>query len=141
MQKISKLPNTCYRVSAKAVIKNSAGQVLVVREDHSSIEESRWALPGGGVDHGETIEQALYREIKEELGVSGVKLRMKPLGNNIRYVDSVQFYKMDVIYTVEIADDFSPTAGKDVLEIAWKNPTEFKNSEYDNGQIIYKFGK
>ena len=44
-------PSAFYRVSLKAVIRNGAGEVLCVTES----ERNMWELPGGGLDHGETI--------------------------------------------------------------------------------------
>ncbi|RYH58779.1 MAG: NUDIX hydrolase, partial [Alcaligenaceae bacterium] len=57
-------PNAFYRVSVKALIRDDAGNVLVVKENQDT-----WSLPGGGIDHGEVPEVALLRELKEELGV------------------------------------------------------------------------
>ena len=53
-----------YRVSVKAKI-NFNGKILLVKED-----EKKWDLPGGGVEHFETIQEALTRELTEEIGVS-----------------------------------------------------------------------
>ena len=44
------------------------GQILLVR--HEKYGHSYWLLPGGGVDFGETAEEALLREFKEEVGLS-----------------------------------------------------------------------
>ena len=53
-----------YRVSIKAKI-NFNGKTLLVKEDGK-----KWDLPGGGVEHFETIQEALTRELTEEIGVS-----------------------------------------------------------------------
>lgn len=53
-----------YRVSVKAKI-NFNGKTLLVKEDGK-----KWDLPGGGIEHYETIDEALKRELTEEIGVS-----------------------------------------------------------------------
>jgi 8-oxo-dGTP diphosphatase len=46
------------------------GRVLAARRTDPPETAGRWELPGGKVDPGETHEQALVREIREELGVT-----------------------------------------------------------------------
>jgi 8-oxo-dGTP diphosphatase len=59
------IPNDFYRVSIKALILDETRtKFLTVREDNGW-----WELPGGGLDFGESIEQCIRREIKEEMGL------------------------------------------------------------------------
>ncbi len=48
-------------------------QVLLIRRG-SEPEKGKWALPGGHVDFDETVEQAIARELKEEVGIDTPKL-------------------------------------------------------------------
>lgn len=54
-----------YRLSSHAVIFNELNQVLLLKATYA---DYAWGLPGGGLDHGETIHEALIRECAEELG-------------------------------------------------------------------------
>jgi mutator protein MutT len=51
-----------------AVITDSSGRLLVVRRAHEP-GAGRWSIPGGRVEPGETDEQAVMREAREETGL------------------------------------------------------------------------
>jgi 8-oxo-dGTP diphosphatase len=55
-----------FRFGAHAIIVNTEGNVLLLKRTYGN---KGWSLPGGGVEPGETIHQALFRECNEELGV------------------------------------------------------------------------
>jgi 8-oxo-dGTP pyrophosphatase MutT (NUDIX family) len=57
--------NDMFRLSAHAVITNTQGQVLQVKATYG---DKCWGLPGGALELGETIHQAVKRECLEELG-------------------------------------------------------------------------
>ena len=65
--KIRKKASPHYRVVA-AVIREGK-RVLIDKRKASGLLGGLWEFPGGKVDEGETLEQAVVREIWEELGV------------------------------------------------------------------------
>ncbi|MFD2638702.1 NUDIX hydrolase [Piscibacillus salipiscarius] len=55
-----------YRFGAHAGILNSVGHMLLLKRTYGN---KGWSTPGGSVEPGETIHEALYRECREELGL------------------------------------------------------------------------
>ncbi|MGP7998082.1 MAG: NUDIX hydrolase [Streptosporangiaceae bacterium] len=51
-----------------AIIKDQAGRLLLIKRGHAP-QAGRWSLPGGRVEPGETDQQAVVREIREETGL------------------------------------------------------------------------
>ena len=55
---------------AIAIIINCEQQILLARRQAHQSHSGKWEFPGGKVEPGETVEQALQREIKEELALT-----------------------------------------------------------------------
>jgi ADP-ribose pyrophosphatase YjhB (NUDIX family) len=51
--------------SASAIVTDELGRILLIKRRDNEL----WALPGGGHDIGETIEETAIREVKEETGL------------------------------------------------------------------------
>ncbi|MBL4929691.1 8-oxo-dGTP diphosphatase MutT [Fuscibacter oryzae] len=65
-------------VSAVALI-DSEGRVLLAQRPEGKSLAGLWEFPGGKVEHGETPEAALIRELREELGIDTWKSCLAPL--------------------------------------------------------------
>ncbi len=63
------MTNTEYRQGVYALIIKD-GQLMMVQKKSNSL----WDFPGGGLDEGESIEQAIRRELLEELGTSKIDI-------------------------------------------------------------------
>lgn len=55
-----------FRPNVAAVVLNAQGKVLICQR----VDNSEWQFPQGGIDAGENPLQALFRELREEIGVS-----------------------------------------------------------------------
>jgi putative (di)nucleoside polyphosphate hydrolase len=59
-------PKQVYRANVAAILERKDGKILVGERIG---RPDAWQFPQGGVDEGETPRKALYREVKEEIGV------------------------------------------------------------------------
>lgn len=92
------------------IIEIDDGIVLISRKN----EPLGWALPGGFVDYGETLENAAIREAREETSLDVVNLRL--LGC---YSDPSRDARHHTITTVYIADGKGvPKAADDAVGLA-----------------------
>lgn len=60
------------RLATRALVLDDDHRILLVR--FGSPETGLWATPGGGIEVGETDEQAIRRELLEETGLQGFEL-------------------------------------------------------------------
>jgi len=57
------------RAAVRAVVVDAERRVLLVQYENELRDDRWWGTPGGGKDPGETDEEALRRELREELGL------------------------------------------------------------------------
>ncbi|MBD2811047.1 8-oxo-dGTP diphosphatase MutT [Xenorhabdus sp. Vera] len=55
---------------AAGIIKNSNNEIFITQRSADSHMGGFWEFPGGKLEQGETPEQALIRELKEEVGIT-----------------------------------------------------------------------
>jgi putative (di)nucleoside polyphosphate hydrolase len=66
MAKNSEQPDVTYRLNVAAILRNGAEKILI---GERADRPGAWQFPQGGVDEGETLAQALARELREEISV------------------------------------------------------------------------
>lgn len=127
--------DSLFRLSLKAFIQNEKGEVLVVKETG----RTWWDLPGGGMDDNETIETALRRELKEEVGYNG-DFSYEIIGVENPHLLLRNIWQVRLIFRIS-PTSMNFTAGSDGDEIAWKDANEFEFSERGAERLVCYYAK
>jgi 8-oxo-dGTP diphosphatase len=93
------------------------GNLLLIRRGHGPAA-GEWSLPGGRVEEGELLAEAVVRELREETGLEGV------CGSLVGWVERIgeveQPYHFVILdFDVTVLDDTEPVAGDDAAEAEW----------------------
>lgn len=102
-------PEVC--VGAVAVFDDS---ILLVRRGRGPAQGS-WSVPGGRVEMGEALAEAVVRELEEETGLVGV---CESLLGWAELIDDGHHYVI-LDFTVTILDEAEPRPGDDAVEARW----------------------
>jgi 8-oxo-dGTP diphosphatase len=90
------------------------GRLLLVQRANEP-GAGEWSVPGGRVEPGEMLAEAVVRELAEETGLEGV------CGSLVGWVERIgedhHFVILD--FEVTVLGDDDPTAGGDVLDAQW----------------------
>jgi 8-oxo-dGTP diphosphatase len=105
-------------VSAHAVVFRD-DRVLLARRAHEP-SQGRWSVPGGGIELGETIRDAVQREVREECGIEIETDRIIDVVDNIIPDDSehIRFHYV-VVYLMAHHVSGRARPGSDASEVRW----------------------
>jgi len=90
------------------------GRLLLVRRGHGPAA-GQWSVPGGRVEAGETLAEAVVRELAEETRIEGVCEGL--VGWVERMGEGHHYVILD--FAVTVLEDTDPTAGDDAAEARW----------------------
>jgi 8-oxo-dGTP diphosphatase len=126
------MPNTPL-LTADCVICDRDGRVLLIRRANEPFRGA-YALPGGFVDVGETVEAACRREVIEEVGVAVDQLRLVGVYSDPRR--DPRGHTVSVAYLARLADAPKPQAGSDAAAAEWVKDWRALNLAFDHAKII-----
>jgi NAD+ diphosphatase len=111
-----------------ALVVDEGGRMLFIRRER---EPARGLLgmPGGFVDEGESAEEALQREVREEVGVAvGELAYLASFANRYPYA-GVTYHTLDLFFTCRAAAPSDARALDAVAAIEWRDPAAVDPSE------------
>ena len=121
------------RQAVRAIILDPDNRLLLVRFEFPD-SGTKWALPGGGVEVGETDHDALRREISEEVGAPEFEIGPHVWNrlHIIPFIDGLHDGQVERIYVVR-TPAFTPQPAltweqlnaEHVFEVRWWHPDDF----------------
>jgi 8-oxo-dGTP diphosphatase len=112
------------KATVGAVIESQKGVLLALR-NHSPFE-GFWCLPGGHIEFGEDVDDALYREIREETGLSIIDHRF--LGYFTEYYPDLDWHAVALMFVVK-AQGVEVRQESEVKQLRWFTHQELLGME------------
>ena len=115
-------PEGFYRISIKALILNEAKDKFLISQEY----DGKWDLPGGGLDFGETVQDCLKRELKEEMGLEVVTVSGSPsyfFTSQFQAGTRIGMWYANILYETTVKD-LKITPSEECEAIRFVSPSE-----------------
>ncbi len=120
-------------LTADCVIRDNVGRIVLIRRQNEPFK-GLYALPGGFVDVGETVEAACRREVLEETGLSVGALKLVGVYSDPRR--DPRGHSVSVAFTTLLPGTARPRAGSDasaaMLVADWRS----LSLAFDHAEIV-----
>jgi 8-oxo-dGTP pyrophosphatase MutT (NUDIX family) len=110
----------------RLIVPDEDGKVLILKRARTAYGEGGWCLPGGKVDYGERVEQAVSKELREETALDCESARF------LFFQDSLppepgSMHCINLYFECSVSGDL--TMNRESSEWAWVGPDEL--GKYD----------
>lgn len=130
------------RVIVCPIIENNGEVLLCKMADDRGVFPGQWALSGGGMEPGEQMEEALLREIAEELGTELQITSIKPwtFADDVRVKTYADGSKEEIYMIYLIFDCVSANRNvafnEEFQDIAWVKHSELSNYDLNEATEV-----
>ncbi|MDF1497293.1 MAG: NUDIX hydrolase [Patescibacteria group bacterium] len=118
-----------FKIAVSAFVVNQNKILLLKRSNNESFLPGKWEVPGGGVDVGESLEQGVMREVKEE---AGIEVIIKDLFGYFEFVDGKGRHTVNLNFlcTVDAEHGDVDVALGEMQEARWVELEDFDDVDF-----------
>ncbi len=135
--------NERYRNNVAAIVRNADG--LLLTGERRDIP-GQWQLPQGGIDGGETPEEALWRELEEETGLRRDRLILRQSAGpfSYRFPEHTHYWRGFIgqrqhYFLLDIIDDsVVAEPSEEFIGWMWLTPSEVYKRVIDFKKAVYR---
>ncbi|MGB9377418.1 MAG: NUDIX domain-containing protein [Mycobacteriales bacterium] len=122
-----------FTVGAVLIMRDDAGRILLVRQRHTT----GWGLPGGLLAHGEAPEDAVRREVSEELGLQIDPAEVTPAVPHAMV--NPKSRRVDIVFMTTSTATVTPD-GTEILEARWFPTDDLPVCSYGTRPLLIRCG-
>jgi 8-oxo-dGTP diphosphatase len=127
--------------TSTAIIPYPQGKILLIKRDTVPFK-GYWALPGGRLDPGETIEQCCIREVKEETGLDVSIVRKVGEYHEQGINDDVEYDYYPTCFVVKVVGGETKKQDSEIQEIKLFSLQELPNPlAFEHNQMTQDYLK
>lgn len=140
------MTNQSIMIGVGAIIEDSNGRILLVKHipARGGFWQGKWICPGGALEEGETIEEGIKREVKEETQLEVDLLApLPPFDRIVREGKTVSLHVIYIDYLAKmVGGELRP--GSDIGEAIWvdkKHITDVWEELHDDTKKLLRIAK
>lgn len=116
------------KVAVSALVQDQEGRILLIRRS----DNGKYSVPGGGLEAGETVAQAVVREVREETGIEVDVTELVGVFSNPEHV--IAYDDGEVRQEFSICFRAQPIGGdlrtsEESTEVEWVRPAELSERD------------
>lgn len=124
------------RLTVDAIVQREDGALLFIKRGCDPYKGT-YALPGGFVEYGETVEDACLRELKEETNLEGEIKSLLGVYSDPRR--DPRFHTVSIIFVVKVKKFDLLRAGDDASDYSWIRDVQGLDLAFDHEVILKDF--
>lgn len=108
-------------VVVSAILRNKEGKILMLKRSiFNKANKNRWQLPEGKLEFGETLNQALAREVKEETNLTIINPKLVNIFTHPMKIRNIHYHIIRIIFEAEWHDRI--VLSQDHATYQWSDP-------------------
>ena len=119
------------KLSVCGVIMYQSKFLIVKRSETDDFLPNCWEVPGGGIEDGETISEALKREIKEEIGLDISSKHPQLIGISEEFMNEEKTERyLQLNYTIVMDTEPNLTLSSEHVAFDWADTTDSRLDDF-----------
>lgn len=121
-------------IIASAIVKNEKGEILLLKRGETKTFQGHWQLPEGKLEENESPQDALVRELREELGTEINTLELERVGQSTLEAKGTKYLAFRVIFKVKL-EEGPLSLSHEHSDYAWLKPDKISTLELLPGTL------